>query len=338
MAPLTRSRATDNTPNDLMAEYYGQRANAGLIISEGTSPSPNGLGYARIPGIYNEAQVEGWKKVTDAVHKNGGKIFVQLMHTGRVSHPNNMQAGTKIIAPSAVTLSGEMYTDSDGLQPYPEPLVMDSADIEEVINEFVQASKNAISAGFDGVEMHAANGYLIDQFLNTASNQRDDEYGGSIENRSRFALEVSTRVAAAIGADKTGIRISPFGVFSDMAVYEGMEDAYAYLAAELGKLKLAYIHVVDHSSMGTPEVPESTKLKIKAGFGGPVIASGGMDKAKAEATLNDNKGDLISFGRPYISNPDLVFRLENDVALAAADQTTFYTPGAAGYTDYPTAN
>ena len=337
MAPMTRSRAIGNIPNDLMAEYYGQRADAGLLISEGVAPTANGLGYARIPGAYSEAQVEGWKKITAAVHAKGGKIFMQLMHTGRASHGDNMEAGTEVLAPSPVALSGEMYTDAKGPQAYPVPKEMTLADIEKAQNGYVHAAKNAIAAGFDGVELHGANGYLIDQFINTASNKRRDAYGGSGENRSRFAIEAAQKVAEAIGAERTGIRLSPYGAFNDMEIFEGLEDTFEYLAGELGKLHLAYIHIVDHSSMGAPEVTESVKSKIKAAFGGTIIISGGLDKEKAEAALLEEKGELAAFGRPFLANPDLVYRMENDLELNPPDFATFYTPGEKGYTDYPFA-
>ncbi len=337
MAPLTRSRAENNIPNQLMSEYYGQRASAGLIITEGTAPSANGLGYPRIPGIYNEEQIKGWQNITNNVHEKGGKIFIQLMHTGRVSHPNNMEEGTEVVAPSAKGLSGEMYTDQQGMQPYPIPREMSHEDIVQAQNEYVQAAINAMKAGFDGVEIHAANGYLIDQFINTASNIRSDEYGGSIENRSRFALEITQKVVDAIGAEKTGIRISPYGAFNDMGTFEDLEETYEYLAQELAQLKLAYIHIVEMSSMGGPEVPLSLKLKIRNVFGGPIIRSGGLDKEKAEAALNNSEGELVSFGRSIIANPDLVYRMENNLPLQDPDFDTFYTPGGKGYTDYPFA-
>jgi N-ethylmaleimide reductase len=337
MAPMTRCRAINNIPNDLMAEYYRQRANAGLVITEGVAPSINGVGYARIPGIYNKEQVEGWKKVTKAVHDEGGRIFIQLMHTGRASHPDNMPEGAKIIAPSAVALSGEMYTDIKGPQPYPVPKEMSLKEIEQAQNEYVLAAKNAIEAGFDGVELHGANGYLIDQFINTASNKRTDDYGGAIKNRARFAIEVAQKVVAEIGSYRTGIRLSPYGAFNDMEVFENLEDTYEYLASEFKKLELAYIHTVDHSSMGSPEVTESVKSKIKNAYGGTIIASGGLDKQKGESILTKNKGDLVAFGRPYLANPDLVHRMQNDIELNQPDFDTFYTPGGKGYTDYPTA-
>jgi N-ethylmaleimide reductase len=334
MAPMTRSRAIDNIPNDLMVAYYTQRANAGLIITEGTAPSPNGLGYPRIPGLYSEAQVVGWKKVTDAVHAKDGRIFVQLMHTGRTSHPANMEEGTTILAPSAIALSGEMYTDAEGPQPYPVPKAMAIDEIKATQQEYVQAAKNAIRAGFDGVELHGANGYLIDQFINTASNKRDDEYGGSIENRCRFAIEVAEQVANAIGPKRTAIRLSPYGVFNDMEADDHMEDAFEYLAGELGKLGLLYIHIVDHSAMGAPEVPESIKRKIREAFGGNIIASGGLTKQTAEAILNENRANLFAFGRPYLANPDLVHKFKDDLPLNEPDFDTFYTPGEKGYSDY----
>lgn len=336
MAPMTRNRATaDHIPNKLMAEYYGQRSGAGLIITEGTSPSANGVGYPRIPGIYNKAQTEAWKQITETVHTYKAKIFVQLMHTGRVSHPDNMPVGTKVLAPSSIGMTGEIYSDKNGLQPYPTPQAMTLTDIKQTQEEFVQAAKNAIEAGFDGVELHAANGYLLDQFINPCTNQRADEYGKSLENRSRFVIETAQKVAAAIGACKTGIRVSPYGAFNDMVAFDGLEDAYEYLAKELKKLQLAYIHIVDQSDMGAPEVPTSVKDKIKIAFGGTIIASGGFDAQSANKALVSGMSDLIAFGRPFVSNPDLVYRMKNNIALQTADFNTLYTPGEKGYTDYP---
>lgn len=335
MAPMTRSRAIGNIPNELMAEYYRQRSGAGLIVTEGTAPSANGLGYPRIPGIYNAAQVAGWKKVTEAVHSANSRIFIQLMHTGRVSHPENMEPGTKVVAPSAIALDDQMWTDTKGMQAYPVPTEMTLNDIEQAQQEYVEAAKNAIVAGFDGVEIHGANGYLIDQFINPASNQRSDNYGGSVENHSRFAIEVAKKVAKAIGAEKTGIRLSPNGVFNGMVVFDKVDETYEYLALELGKLKLAYIHIVDHSSMGAPAVGDTVKEKIRKAFGGTIIASGGLDKSSAEAIVKEGKAELVSFGRNYLSNPDFDFRLKNDLQLQEPDFSTFYTPGEKGYTDYP---
>lgn len=336
MAPMTRSRAIDNVPNTIMAKYYQQRSGAGLIITEGISPSPNGLGYPRIPGLFSQAQIDGWKLTTEAVHANGGKIFAQIMHTGRVSHPYNMSPEAKVLAPSAIKISGEMYTDKAGLQAYPEPKEMTTEEIKSTIEEYVLASKNAIEAGFDGVEIHAANGYLPNQFINPISNIRSDEYGGSIENRNRFVIEIAHQISNAIGAGKTGIRLSPYGVFNDMKPFEDIDKAYTQLATELGKLKLAYIHIVDHSGMGAPEVPASIKKAIKEAFGGTFITSGGLDKVKAEKQLSSGVGHLAAFGRPFISNPDLVERMQKDAKLADPNFDLLYTPGEAGYTDYPT--
>jgi N-ethylmaleimide reductase len=336
MAPMTRSRAIGNVPNTIMAKYYQQRSSAGLIITEGISPSPNGLGYPRIPGLFSQAQVDGWKLTTEAVHAKEGKIFAQIMHTGRVSHPDNLSTEATVLAPSSIKLSGEMYTDKGGMQNYPEPKEMTSEEIKSTIEEYVLASKNAIEAGFDGVEIHAANGYLPNQFINPISNTRSDEYGGSIEKRNRFVLEIAHEVSKAIGADKTGIRLSPFGVFNDMVPFENIDTAYTQLATELGKLNLVYIHIVDHSGMGAPEVPANIKQAIKEAFGGTIIASGGLDKVKAEEQLSSGIGHLAAFGRPFISNPDLVERMQKDVKLTDANFDLFYTPGEAGYTDYPT--
>jgi N-ethylmaleimide reductase len=338
MAPMTRSRATtDHIPNDIMVKYYQQRAEAGLIITEGTSPSPNGVGYPRIPGIYNEAQIQGWKKITDAVHSKKGKLFLQLMHTGRVSHMDNMKPGAKIMAPSAIAMSGEMYTDSKGLQPYPVPQEMTPDDILQTQNEFVQAAVNAIEAGFDGVEIHGANGYLLDQFINPVSNHRTDDYGGSTHNRCRFSIEVAQKIGEAIGPQKTGIRLSPYGVFNDMIIFDEIQETYAYLADALKKIGLVYIHIVNHSSMGAPEVPESVQLRIRKAFDGNIIASGGLDKEKAESILNADKAELAAFGRSFLANPDLVYKMKNDLPLNNPDYDTFYVPGEKGYTDYPFA-
>lgn len=334
MAPMTRSRAIGNIPNDLMAKYYGQRSEVGLIITEGTSPSPNGLGYPRIPGLFNQEQVSGWKKVTSEIHKHGAKVFVQLMHTGRVGHPENLPKGAQIVAPSAVAASGQMYTDTKGPQDHPVPQAMTDSEIEKAIAEFVHAGRLAIEAGFDGVEIHGANGYLVDQFINTASNLRTDKWGGSIENRIRFPLEVARRLAEAIGTDRVGLRVSPYGVFNDMKPDGEMEDLYQRLASELGKLGLAYIHIVDHSAMGAPAPTPSVKQKIRDSFKGVVILSGGYDLARAEHDLAENKGELVAFGRPLISNPNLVTKLKKGEALVPPDMNTFYTPGEKGYTDY----
>ncbi len=334
MAPLTRCRATGNVPNQLMAKYYGLRAGAGLLIAEGTSPSVNGLGYARQPGLFTDEQVNGWQKVTSSVHQAGGKIFVQLMHTGRVSHPANMQPGTKIIAPSALAAPGEMWTDSNGLQPYPVPTEMSEADIALAIAEYAAGAKRAIEAGFDGIELHAANGYLIDQFLNTATNKRTDRWGGSIENRIRFAVEVAKAAASAIGAEHIGMRISPYGVFNGTAADTEMDAMYESLVARLNDIGLVYIHIVDHSAMGAPEVSPTLKAAIRAVFKGRYILSGGYELARANADLDAGRGDLVAFGRPFISNPDLVEKLRTGSKLTPPDFDTFYTPGEKGYTDY----
>lgn len=334
MAPLTRSRAIGNLPNALMEEYYRLRAEAGLIITEGTSPSPNGLGYARIPGLFNEEQVQGWRRVTDGVHQAGGKIFVQLMHTGRVSHPANLPAGASVVAPSAIAAPGEMWTDADGLQPHPVPREMSEADIAQSVAEYAASAKLAMQAGFDGIELHAANGYLIDQFLNTAANQRNDRWGGNIENRIRFAVEVAKTTVAAIGAERVGMRISPYGVFNGQVPDTEMDALYLRLIDELNALSLLYIHIVDHSAMGAPEVSPALKARIRAAFKGKYILSGGYDVVRANADLDAQHGDLVAFGRPFISNPDLVAKLRFGQELVAPDFATFYTPGEKGYTDY----
>ncbi len=335
MAPMTRSRAIGNLPNDLMVQYYASRATAGLLVTEGVAPAPNGLGYARIPGLYSPEQIAGWKTVTDAVHERGGKIFVQLMHTGRASHPLNLPDGAEVIAPSAIAATGAVFTDAAGPQVPPVPRAVDAAEIPALIEQWVHSAKAAREAGFDGVELHGANGYLLDQFLNSASNQRTDAYGGSPEARNKFVLDVAAAVAGAIGADRVGIRLSPFGVFNDMKPDETTEHQYALLARELKKIGLVYLHIVDHSSMGAPAVPQSVKDALREAFGPTVILSGGYDADRAEADLEAGKGELVAFGRPFIANPDLVQRLATGAPLAAPDPQTFYTPGEEGYTDYP---
>ena len=326
MAPMTRSRAIGNIPNSLMARYYAQRASAGLIITEGTSPSPNGLGYSRIPGLFTQEQARAWREVTDAVHARGGKIFVQLMHTGRASHADNLPGATRVLAPSPIALKGEIWTDTKGNQPYPVPEEMSTKDVEFAIAEFTHSAKLAVNvAGFDGVEIHGANGYLIDQFLNPASNKREDIYG---KNRMEFAFQVAKSVAQAIGADKTGFRISPYGTFNDMEAFKGSDEFYAELSSKLSRLGLAYIHVIDH---GKGKV---TKL-VREFFKQTYILSQGYDLDRAEADLAAGRGDLVAFGKAFISNPDFVERSREQIALEQLDATKLYTAGPDGYVDYP---
>jgi N-ethylmaleimide reductase len=336
MSPMTRNRAPGNVPDALMVEYYQQRASsAGLILTEGTSPSPNGLGYPRIPGIFSAAQVAGWRTVTEAVHAKGTKIFVQLMHTGRIGHPNNLPTGAAVLGPSAIAAAGEIYTDAEGPKPHAVPKAMTEADIKTTIGEYVQAAKNALAAGFEGIELHGANGYLLEQFIRPTSNKRTDAYGGGIENRARFVLEVVKATIAAIGKEKVGIRLSPYGVFNDLPLYPEIESDYTYLAQALNATGLLYIHLVDHSAMGAPPVPQSIKDTYRKVFKGALILSGGYDAARAEADLEAGKADLIAVGRPLIANPDLIERWKTGAPLNAPDMNTFYTPGAKGYTDYP---
>jgi len=335
MAPMTRSRSPQNVPADFVATYYSQRADAGLIVTEGTSPSPDGLGYARIPGLFNDAQQASWKKVTDAVHAAGGRIFVQLMHTGRVGHAANLPAGARVVAPSAVALGGEMYTDAKGLQPHPVPEAMSEADVEKAIGEYVSSSQRAIAAGFDGVELHGANGYLIEQFLNTASNHRTDAWGGSVAGRVHFAAEIARRVAAAIGGDRVGIRLSPAGGNGEMKTDADTDAVYLQLMKELRAAGLVYIHVVDHSAMGGPKPKPELIKGMREAFGGTLILAGGFDAATAEKALEEKRGELVAFGRPFMANPTLVKKLKTGQALRAPDFKLAYTPGPEGYIDYP---
>ncbi|MFT3770018.1 MAG: hypothetical protein QM820_31710 [Minicystis sp.] len=257
------------------------------------------------------------------------------MHTGRASHPDNLPAGARVLAPSAIALGEDMYVDGKGPQPAPVPEAMTEADIEQTIEGFARSAELAVEAGFDGVELHGANGYLIDQFLNTASNQRTDDWGGSVPNRIRFAVEAAKRAAARIGGDRLGIRVSPYGAFNHMVTDEAQEDVFESLARELSALGLVYLHVVDHSAMGAPEVKPSIKRKLREAFKGTLILSGGYDRDRAEADLREQRGDLVAFGRPFIANPRLVTKLRERKELAAPDFTTFYTPGEKGYIDYP---
>lgn len=336
MAPMTRSRATPaHTPNALMATYYGQRATAGLIITEGSSPSPNGLGYARIPGLYNSAQVNAWKMTTTAVHSAGGKIFVQLMHCGRVAHVANLPEGAEVLGPDTAVCPGEMYTDERGMQPHSAPRKMSEADIAQAVQEYASSAKLAIDAGFDGVELHGANGYLIEQFLNPLINLRNDDYGSGIDARNRFALEIAHATIAAIGRDRVGMRLSPYGVFNGSGEFAAVETQYLALAKALSAQGLLYIHLVDHSSMGAPPISADFKLKLRECFHGLFILSGGFDQARAEQALREKRGDLVAFGRPFLANPDLVARMRGNMPLNAPDNSTFYVPGAKGYTDYP---
>ncbi len=338
MSPMTRCRALGNVPNELIATYYRQRASAGLILTEGTSPSANGLGYARMPGIFSDAQIAGWKLVTQAVHEEGGKIFMQIMHCGRIAHPHNMPAAARVIAPSSVQAAGQMWTDSHQMQEHPMPEAMSADDVTQTKADFIQGAINAIQAGFDGVELHGANGYLLEQFLSPIANVRTDNYGGSIENRCRFVLEVVAGVAQAIGKEKTGIRLSPYGVASDMPHYPEIHETYDYLTQELNKLDIAYLHIADHSAMGAPEVPLAIKTKIRSNFKNTIILAGGYNLEKAEADLANNLGDLIAFGRPFINNPDLPNRLENNLALSADFKADMlYSADEKGFTDYPIA-
>lgn len=336
MAPMTRSRAINNIPNNLMVEYYTQRVSAGLIITEGTSPSPNGLGYARIPGIYSADQINGWKKVTNAVHDKGGKIFIQLMHTGRIGHSLNLPEGARLVAPSSVNAPGEVWTDQAGLKAFSTAQGMTMEQLLHTKTEFVQAAKNAIEAGFDGVELHAANGYLLEQFLSPNINQRTDTYGGGVENRARFVLEVVKETVDAIGKDRTAIRLSPFGTFNDSQNFPGVDVMYNYLAEELNALGVAYLHIYDQSAGSKPEVSDLIRKSIRQRFKNTIITAGGYTLASAEENISSGLSDLVAFGRPFLNNPDLISRFNKNLPLnIRLDSSTLYSSDAKGYTDYP---
>lgn len=332
MAPMTRSRAIDNLPNELMAAYYGQRSGAGLIITEGTAPSPNALGYARIPGIFSNEQTAAWKQVPDAVHANGSKIFVQLMHTGRIGHPANLPAGARLVGPSNIKAAGEIWTDAMGPQAYPEPEALTAEGIEAVIAEFVNAARNAVAAGFDGVELHGANGYLVEQFLNPNVNNRTDEWGGSVENRARLAIHVVQAMAAAIGADKVGVRFSPYNTLGDLQPYDeqAVHDTYALLAGELQKIGIAYLHIGVSAI-----IPQQTFDAIRNRFYGTIIVCNGLTPETAATALEAGFANLTAFGRSFLANPDLDKRIASGAPLNQPDYNTLYTPGPEGFTDYP---
>jgi len=336
MAPLTRSRASeDGVPRPLMAEYYTQRASAGLIIAEGTNISPQGRGYAFTPGIYNDAQVEGWRRVTEAVHARGGRIFPQLWHVGRVSHPSLQPGGALPVAPSAIRPQATSYT-SAGFTPCVTPRALAISEIAEIIEQYRRAAQNALAAGFDGVEIHAANGYLIEQFLRDSTNKRTDAYGGSRENRGRFLLEAVEAVAGVCGGERVGIRLSPLSSVNGADLDNDPGETYASVVEHLNAFGLAYIHIIEGVTQGAREVLGGFDLQIlRRLFKGLYMANNGYDLRLALEARRRNLADLISFGRLYIANPDLVERLRIGARLNVPDRATFFGGGAAGYTDYP---
>jgi N-ethylmaleimide reductase len=337
MAPMTRSRAIGNLPNTMVETYYSQRASAGLIITEGVAPSANGLGYARIPGIYTDEQTAAWANVAQTVRARGGAMFMQLMHTGRIAHVANMPEGAIILAPSAIAATGDMWTDTQGMQPMPLPAEMSIDDIKATIAEFVSASENAIRAGFDGVELHGANGYLLEQFINPSTNTRTDEYGGSVANRIRFVVELVETVTAKIGSDKVAIRLSPYNTYNDMPAYDETAATYNALSSALGSYGLAYLHIIDYAARSTAEGLELLQT-IRANFNGVLMLNGGYTIDRAEEVLHSGLADMVSFGAPFIANPDLPHRLLNNIPLAQPNQSLFFTPEAEGYIDYAPAD
>lgn len=328
MAPVTRSRAIGNIPTEAMTAYYAQRSGAGLIITEGTSPCPEGLGYPRVPGIYCKAQVTAWRNITDAVHLNGSKIFLQLMHTGRIGNVDNLPAGLQPVGPSTIKATGEIFTDSRGMQEHSVPVTLTPGEISRVIADFIKASKNAILAGFDGVELHAAGGYLLEQFLNPNVNDRTDQYGGDVENRSRFLIEIAEGISAAIGPDKTGIRFSPFSRSCGQQSYGQDEEhqTYVYLSEELDKIGIVYIHISCN-----PNLPEKTYQVIRKAFHHTIICSNGLTAETAEAMLQDKSADLVAFGRGFLANPDFMKRMEKNSLCHGEGSKT--CPLQNGYTD-----
>lgn len=334
MAPLTRNRAgAGNAPRELNKVYYAQRASAGLIVSEGSQIAPEGQGYPGTPGIHSPDQVAGWRAVTDAVHAKGGRIFLQLWHVGRVSHPDLLPDGILPIAPSAIRPAGDAFT-YEGLKPFVTPRALETDELPGVVDQYATAARNARDAGFDGVEIHGANGYLLDQFLRDGSNRRTDAYGGSIEHRSRLLLEVTEAVCGVWdGGGRVGVRLSPVNTFNDMR--DSDPDAtFQYVAAALSGFALAYLHVVE-TAIGDPNPPRYDIQGVRKAFKGVYIANGGYDFARATQALATGAADLVAFGVPYIANPDLVERFRTGAPLNAANPATFYGGDAAGYTDYP---
>lgn len=336
MAPLTRNRANhaDDAPRPLNAEYYAQRASAGLLIAEATQITPQGKGYAFTPGIYSDAQIAGWKDVTNAVHAAGGHIVLQLWHVGRISHPSLQPGGALPVGPSAVAFTSQVF-DGKGFVDCVMPRALEASELPGIVADYVRAANNAIAAGFDGVEIHSANGYLLDEFLRDGANQRTDEYGGSIENRVRFPLEVVRAVVDAIGKDRVGIRISPVTPFGDLRDSTPAQ-TFGHYVDELAKTGIAYLHVIEGSTGGARDLPGVDYADLRARFPGPYIANNGYDRALALDSVASGRVDAVAFGRLYIANPDLVERLRENAPLNEPDGTTFYGGDAKGYTDYPT--
>jgi N-ethylmaleimide reductase len=331
MAPLTRNRAGENgVPHDLNVTYYAQRATAGLIISEATPISAMAHGYPALPGIYTDAQVAGWKKVVDAVHAKGGKMVLQLWHVGRISHPSLLD-GALPVAPSAIKPAGKAFTYK-GLVDYVEPRALDASELPSIVADYVHATKCALKAGFDGVEIHCANGYLLDQFLRDGSNKRTDNYGGSFENRARLLMEVTKAVIAVAGADKTGVRLSPANPFNDMAD-SNPQALFNYVTDALNQFNLAYLHVVEGGMGG--EVAGFDFAAMRKLFKGAYMANFAYDKARGNAAIASGHADVIAYGVPFLANPDLVARYQTDAPLNEADSKSFYGGAEKGYTDYP---
>ena len=334
MAPLTRNRAVAGfVPNPLAIDYYGQRASAGLLIPEASQVSQQGQGYQDTPGIYSNEQIAGWRKVTDRVHERGGHIYIQLWHVGRISHTTLQANGGAPVAPSAVRAKGKTFVGGT-FADVSEPRALELGEIPGIIESFKRASANALEAGFDGVEIHGANGYLLDQFAKDGANKRTDAYGGSIENRARLMLEVSKAVASAAGADRTGIRISPVTPANDISD-SNPQPLFDHIVDQLSALKLVYIHVIEGATGGPRDIAPFDYDSLRKRFSGAYIANNGYDFKLATDILEKNKADLIAFGKPFISNPDLVERLKLGAPLNDFDKATFYGGGAKGYTDYP---
>ncbi|MCX6051097.1 MAG: alkene reductase [Campylobacterales bacterium] len=335
MAPMTRCRSIENNvPNDLMVNYYSQRASAGLIISEGTQISTQGIGYPATPGIHTAEQVEGWKKVTKAVHDKQGKIFVQLWHVGRISH-SAYHGGELPVAPSPIKPSGQIYT-YEGMKDFETPRALGINEIKEIVKEYAKAAKNALEAGFDGVEIHGANGYLLDQFLRDGTNKREDEYGSTIENRSRFLFEVIQAITDEIGSDKIGVRLSPSGTFNDMSDSNPQEH-FTYICQKLSDFNLAYLHIIDALEGDIRHGANVVNLQLlRDAYKGVLVANGGYDKDRGNKAIKSHLADAISFGALFLANPDLPERFKINTDCNKADANTFYTQDAKGYTDYPT--
>jgi N-ethylmaleimide reductase len=338
MAPMNRRRAENGIPGESSILYFRQRAGAGLIITDNTAIAPNGIGYLRTPGIYNDQQAFAWKKIANEVHTHDGKIFMQLVHAGRIGHIDNNEDGMPLVAPSTTQAQLNIRVSSNVHLPASKPIALTTLQVQDVVDIYIAAAKNAIASGMDGVEIHAAHGFLIEQFLHPMTNQRTDKYGGNIINRCRFLFEIVEGIAAAIGKERTGVRLSPYYKINDLPPYPEELETHRYLTDELNKLDIMYIHFSNTVIDGVSVIPDQHIRDVRQRFKNIIILAGNFDSCSAERALDANLADMIAFGRPFIANPDLVERFRLSIPLAQARQEFFYEGGDTGYIDYPEFN